>query len=69
MTNVMESEDDDDDNEPTSQEEALKMGERLNDRRVLLASFLKLAMFSVIDNKLVAPIWAQYIRVSFIFPY
>ena len=64
MTNVMESEDDDDENEPTSQEEALQMGERLNDRRVLLASFLKMAMFSVIDNKLVAPIWAQYIRVS-----
>ena len=64
LNNVLQSDDDDDENEPTSEEEALRMAERLNDRRVLLASFLKLAMFSVIDNKMVAPIWASYIRVS-----
>ena len=64
MDNVLQSDDDEDENEPTSEEEALQMAERLNDRRVLLASFLKMAMFSVIDNKLIAPIWAQYIRVS-----
>lgn len=64
MDYVMQSDDDEDENEPTSEEEALQMAERLNDRRVLLASFLKMAMFSVIDNKLVAPIWAQYIRVG-----
>ena len=64
MDSVLQSDDDEDDNEPTSEEEALQMAERLNDRRVLLASFLKMAMFSVIDNKLIAPIWAQYIRVS-----
>ena len=64
MDNVLQSDDDEDENEPTSEEEALQMAERLNDRRVLLASFLKMAMFSVIDIKLIAPIWAQYIRVS-----
>ena len=64
MDNVLQSDDDEDENEPTSEEEALQMAERLNDRRVLLASFLKMAMFSIIDNKLIAPIWAQYIRVS-----
>ena len=40
------------------------MAERLNDRRVLLAAFLKLCMFSVVDMKLAAPLWEQYIRVS-----
>ncbi len=64
MDNVLQSDDDEDENEPTSEEEALLMAERLNDRRVLLASFLKTAMFSVIDAKLIAPIWAMYIRVS-----
>jgi hypothetical protein len=64
MDNVLQSDDDEDENEPTSEEEALLMAERLNDRRVLLASFLKMAMFSVIDTKLIAPIWAMYIRVS-----
>ena len=64
MNSVLQSDDDVEENEPTSEEEALQMAERLNDRRVLLASFLKLAMFSVIDNKMVAPIWALYIRVS-----
>ena len=61
---MLHSDEDEDESEPTSEEEALQMAERLNDRRVLLASFLKLAMFSVVDNKMIAPIWAQYIRVS-----
>lgn len=38
--------------------------ERLNDRRVLLAGFLKLAMFSVIDMKMAAPVFGQYLKVS-----
>ena len=38
--------------------------ERLNDRRVLLAGFLKLAMFSAIDMKMAAPVFGQYLKVS-----
>ena len=37
--------------------------ERLNDRRVLLAGFLKLAIFSAIDMKMAAPIFGQYLKV------
>lgn len=61
---MVNSADDDEDNEPTTDEEALIMAERLNDRRVLMAAFLKLCMFSVVDMKLAAPLWEQYIRVS-----
>ena len=56
--------DEDLDSEPTSEEEALAQAESLNDRRVLLAGFLKLAMFGVIDMTLIAPVFAQYITVS-----
>lgn len=55
---------DDDDIEPASDEEALVMAERLNDRRVLLAAFLKLTMYQVIDAKMVAPVWGHFINVS-----
>ena len=54
----------DEDVEPTSDEEALIMAERLNDRRVLLAAFLRLAMFQVIEAKMAAPIWGHFINVS-----
>lgn len=54
----------DDDVEPATDEEALIMAERLNDRRVLLAAFLKLPMFQAIDAKMAAPIWGYFITVS-----
>lgn len=54
----------DDDVEPATDEEALVMAERLNDRRVLLAAFLKLTMFQVIDAKMAAPVWGYFISVS-----
>jgi hypothetical protein len=57
--------DEDDDVEPATDEEALIMAERLNDRRVLLAAFLKLTMFQVIDAKMAAPIWGYFISVGF----
>ena len=53
--------------EEEEEEEGAEMeaqAERLNDRRVLLAGFLKLAMFSVIDMKMAAPVFAQYLKVS-----
>ena len=61
---ILHAPEDEQDLEPSSEEEALQMAERLNDRRVQLAAFLKLAMFRVIDMMKVAPIWAEYIRVS-----
>lgn len=51
------------DTEPTSDEEALAQAEKLNDRRVLLAGYLKLILYSVIDLTMGAPIFAQYIKV------
>ena len=54
----------DEDVEPATDEEALVMAERLNDRRVLLAAFLKLATFQVIDAKMAAPVWGYFITVS-----
>lgn len=64
MDYVMNSSDDDD-IEPASDEEALVMAERLNDRRILLAAFLKLTMFQVIEAKMAAPIWGHLISVSY----
>ncbi len=49
--------------EPRSEEEALAQAELLNDRRVLLTCFLKLAMFGAVEMKLVAPIFGRYITV------
>lgn len=49
--------------EHSSNEEAIAHAEQLNDRRVLLAGFLKLAMFLVIDMKIAAPVFRQYITV------
>ena len=55
--------DDEDDVEAATDEEALVMAERLNNRRVLLAAFLKLTRFQVIDAKMAAPIWGYFINV------
>lgn len=63
MIQILHSPEDEQDLEPSSEEEALLMAERLNDRRVQLAAFLKLAIYLVIDMVKVAPIWAEYIRV------
>ena len=63
MDYVMNSSDDED-VEPSSDEEALVMAERLNNRRVLLAAFLKLCMFQVIEPKMAAPVWGHFISVS-----
>ena len=64
MDYVMNSMDDDEDIEPATDEEALVMAEKLNDRRVLLAAFLKLIMYQVIETKMAAPIWGYLISVS-----
>ena len=50
--------------EPESDEEALAQAELLNDRRVLLAGFLKLAIYGVIDMKHAAPVFSQYVKVK-----
>ena len=63
MDYVMNSSDDDD-MEPATDEEALQIAERLNDRRVLLAAFLKLSMFQVVETKMAAPIWGHFMSVS-----
>ena len=59
----------DEDSEPSSDEEALAQAERLNDRRVQLAGFLKLAMFGAIDMKIAAPVFGQYLTVGLVFMY
>ncbi len=66
MDYVINSNDDDDDIEPATDEEALQIAERLNDRRVLLAAFLKLTMFQVIETKMASPIWGHFISVSWL---
>ena len=63
MECVVGGDDEEEMGEPSS-EEALAMAEKLNDRRVLLAGFLKLAMFSAIEMKIAAPIFAEYFTVS-----
>ena len=50
--------------EHSSNEEAMAHAERLNDGRVLLAGFLKLAMFLILDMKLLAPVFRHYLTVG-----
>lgn len=50
--------------EPVTEADAVEQAERLNDRRVQLAGFLKLVLFGAVDMKVAAPIFAQYVRVS-----
>lgn len=64
MNHIVQCPEDDEDVEPSSEEEALVMAERLNDRRVQLAAYLKLAIYFAIDMRRVAPVWAQFITVS-----
>lgn len=53
-----------DEKEPDNDEEALAQAELLNDRRVLLAGFLKLAIYGIIDMKHAAPVFSQYVKVT-----
>ena len=64
MDHVITSEDDQD-LEGATDEEALVMAEKLNDSRALLAGFLKLTMFNVLEPKMAAPIWGHFISVSY----
>ena len=50
--------------EPVTEADAVEQAERLNDRRVQLAGFLKLVLFGAVEMKVAAPIFAQYVRVS-----
>ena len=61
MENVLCEEEEEEEGEDEGEMEA--QAERLNDRRVLLAGFLKLAIFSAIDMKMAAPIFGQYLKV------
>ncbi|CAI7999749.1 Cohesin subunit SA-2 [Geodia barretti] len=48
--------------EPSTESEAVAIAERLNDRRVQLAGFLKLVLFGSVDMKVAAPVFAQYVK-------
>lgn len=61
---VIGGEGENEDSEPSSETEAVAMAEKLNDRRVQLAGFLKLILFGVLEMKMAAPVFAQYVRVS-----
>ena len=50
--------------EPSSEAEAVAIAEKLNDRRVQLAGFLKLVLFGSVDMKMAAPVFAHYVKVS-----
>lgn len=50
--------------EPATEADAMEQAERLNDRRVQLAGFLKLVIFGAVEMKVAAPVFAQYVRVS-----
>ena len=61
---MIETRGEEEDNEPSSEAEAVAMAEKLNDRRVQLAGFLKLVLFGVLEMKLAAPVFAQYVKVG-----
>ena len=52
------------DSEPSNEAEAVAVAEKLNDRRVQLAGFLKLILFGVLDMSMAAPVFAQYVKAS-----
>ena len=56
-------EEEEEESEPSSEAEAVAIAERLNDRRVQLAGFLKLVLFGSVDMKVAAPVFAQYVKV------
>ena len=57
-------EEEEEESEPASEAEAVAVAERLNDRRVQLAGFLKLVLFGAVEMRVAAPVFAQYVRVS-----
>lgn len=61
---VIEGGGEEEDSEPSSEAEAVAMAEKLNDRRVQLAGFLKLVLFGVLEMNMAAPVFAQYVKVS-----
>ena len=50
--------------EPVTEDQVLSQAESLNDRRILLAGFLKLIMYCVFDTTVAAPVFANYVKVS-----
>lgn len=51
------------DEEPVTEDEVLSQAEALNNKRVLLAGFLKLVIYSVFDTTVAAPVFGQYVKV------
>lgn len=68
LVEVIEGGGEEEDSEPSSEAEAVAMAEKLNDRRVQLAGFLKLVLFGVLDMSMAAPVFAQYVKVSACIP-
>ena len=62
--NAVFSVDDEAPEEHFTDEEVLAHAERLNEKRHLLACFLKLVMYSVVEMSMAADIFAEYYRVS-----
>lgn len=61
MENVLEEEEEEE--EPESEEEVFSQAEALNNKRLLLAGFLKLIIYSVFETTVAAPVFGQYIKV------
>ena len=61
---VIEGGGEEENSEPSTEAEAVAVAERLNDRRVQLAGFLKLVLFGVLDMSMAAPVFAQYVKAS-----
>ena len=49
--------------DPTTDEEAFAQAARLNERRLLLAGYLKLVVYSVVEAKSSVAVLGQYIKV------
>ena len=49
--------------EPTSDEEAIMQAEKLNERRTLLAGYLKLVVYSIVEASSSVAVLGQYIKV------
>ena len=64
LVEVIEGGGEEENSEPSTEAEAVAMAEKLNDRRVQLAGFLKLVLFRVLDMTVAAPVFAQYVKVS-----
>ena len=66
---VIEGGGEEEDSEPSNEAEAVAVAEKLNDRRVQLAGFLKLILFGVLDMSMAAPVFAQYVKASNVYMY